>query len=329
MTTSGTIGATVVDLTTYIEHACRRCGKLASSLTSEQQLSARENLYFILSDLANRGINLWCINKQVLPLTTGVTTYPLAIGTVDLLKALYRTISFQTGTVITSGTSVGLDVGAGATFNPFSIQVTFSGAGTNTLVVETSPDGVTWTQTQTLPVTISTVGQVTWFDLTVLPTTRAIRVRETVLGATLIGSINWGFNPQEILMAKLNRDQYYLLPNKAFLGRALQYWYDKQTTPQIWTWPVPNDPTSSVVCWTTSHVQDPGVYNNTVQVPQRWQNGIIWILSMYMANELPGVDDGKIALCTKMGMMALDAAEQGESDGSPIQIDPGIAPYTK
>jgi len=327
--TSGTIGATIVDVATYIEHACRRCGKFASSLTSEQQLSARENLYFILSDLANRGINLWTISKQVLNLVVGQPTYALATGTVDLLKAFYRTTSPQAGTVVTSATTVGLDAGAGVTFSPVSIQVTFSGAGTNTLVVESSPDGSTWTQIQTLPVTVSTVGQVTWFDLLTYPITRAYRVRETVLGATLVSATTWVFGPTAILMAKLNRDQYWMLPNRAFPGRALQYWYDKQTTPQVWLWPVPNDATAAMECWTTSHIQDPGAYTNTVQVPQRWQNGIIWILAMYLANELPEVDPRRVALCTDMGMKALVAAEQGESDGSPIQIDPGIRGYTK
>jgi hypothetical protein len=312
-----------------IEHATRRCGKLASSLTSEQQLSARENLYFILSDLANRGINLWSITKQVLTLVNGQPTYQLAVGTVDLLKAFYRTQSIQTGTQISGTTYQGLDAGAGITFNPTAVQVTFNGAGTNTLVLEQSPDGATWTQVSVIPPFVSTNGQVLWIDLTIYLTNRAFRLRETVLGADLMGNTTWAFNPSAILMAKLNRDQYYLLPNRSFPGRALQYWYDKQVTPQIWAWPVPNDVTAAVECWTTMHIQDPGAYSNTIQLPQRWQNGVIWILAMYMANELPDVDPNKIALCAKMGMMALEAAENGESDGAPIQIDPGIAPYTK
>jgi hypothetical protein len=52
------------------------------------------------------------------------------------------------------------------------------------------------------------------------------------------------------------------------------------------------------------------------------------MLSAYLANELPGVDPSRMALCLQMSDKALEAAEGGESDGSPIEFEPGIAPYT-
>ena len=329
MATSGTVGATVVDQTVLIEHACRRAGKLASSLTSEQQLAARESLFFVLSNLANRGINLWTVTEQILTLVPGQATYTLQVGTVDLLKGFYRTQSDATGTTLSTATSVGLDTGLGNSVTPSSIQVVFSGAGTSNLVVETSQDALSWTQIQTLPATTSIIGQATWFDLTNFSAVRAIRVRETVLGATLVGSIVVAFNPQEILAAKLNRDDFLLLPNKTFAGRSLQYWFDKQITPQIRLWPVPNDVTSSFVAWTTLHVQDPGQFFNTIQIPQRWYDGVIWILAMYLAMELPQIDPQRIQICANMGQTFLKLAEDGEVDGAPIKIDPGIRSYTR
>jgi len=329
LATSGTVGSTVVDVTTTIEHACRRTGKLASSLTSEQLLSARENLYFILADLMNRGINLWTISKQILTITPGVATMPLSIGTVDILKALYRTSTPQSGTVISGTTYYGIDAGAGNTFSPCMVQLTL-GAGTNTLAVQSSPDGSTWTTIQTLPTFVSTAGQQQWFDITNVTANRAFRVIETSLAATLVTSTVWNFGPNDILMAKLNRDEFYLLPNKTFTStRPLQYWYDKQVTPQIWLWPVPSDATGSIVLWYTQHIQDPGAYTNTIQIPIRWQNGIIWMLAAYLANELPDVDPNRMDLCMRMSDMALNAAEAGESDGAPIKFDPGISAYTK
>ena len=41
MAYSGTVGTTVVNVQEIIDHAARRCGKLAEELTSEQQLTAR------------------------------------------------------------------------------------------------------------------------------------------------------------------------------------------------------------------------------------------------------------------------------------------------
>ena len=66
MAYSGTVGQTVITVQTLIDHRARRCGKLAEELTSEQVLSARESLFFWLSNLANRGIQYWAINKVVL-----------------------------------------------------------------------------------------------------------------------------------------------------------------------------------------------------------------------------------------------------------------------
>ena len=53
MAYSGTVGTTVIQVQTLIDHGARRAGKLAEELTSEQVLSARESLFFLLSNLIN------------------------------------------------------------------------------------------------------------------------------------------------------------------------------------------------------------------------------------------------------------------------------------
>src|ERR1035437_10189263 len=113
MTTSGTVGQTIVDTTTFIEHAFRRCGKLATTISSELQLSARENLYFLLSDLANRGLSLWCVQKSVLGVNPNEIQITLPLGTVDVMNALYRTKTDLAGTIISAAGWQGLDLGVG------------------------------------------------------------------------------------------------------------------------------------------------------------------------------------------------------------------------
>ena len=68
MAYSDTYGQTV-NVQTLIDHGARRCGKLAEELTSEQVVSARQSLGFLLSDLINRGVQYWCISKEVIGLT--------------------------------------------------------------------------------------------------------------------------------------------------------------------------------------------------------------------------------------------------------------------
>ena len=101
MATSGTVGATAIDVTTLIEHAFRRCGKLPSTISSELQLGAKESLFFLLTSLVNSGLSLWCINKYVIPLASGVSTYPLLAGTADVLNVQFRTYTVLSGTVTT------------------------------------------------------------------------------------------------------------------------------------------------------------------------------------------------------------------------------------
>ena len=88
MAYSGTIGTTVINVQTLIDHGARRCGKLAEELTSEQLISARESLFFALSDLANIGINYWAINKKVFGLKPDQYVYQLPLGSIDVLNAL-------------------------------------------------------------------------------------------------------------------------------------------------------------------------------------------------------------------------------------------------
>src|ERR1035437_7703159 len=136
MTTSGTVGQTIVDTTTFIEHAFRRCGKLATTISSELQLSARENLYFLLSDLANRGLSLWCVQKSILGVNANQNSYPLPIGVVDVNNALYRTKTDLTGSTISGSGWQGQDRTTATQVSKVSISFTTS--NTVTLVLESS-----------------------------------------------------------------------------------------------------------------------------------------------------------------------------------------------
>ena len=57
MSTSGTVGQTVVTVQNLIDSGARRAGKLAEELTNEQVAAAKQSLYYLLSSLANWGIN--------------------------------------------------------------------------------------------------------------------------------------------------------------------------------------------------------------------------------------------------------------------------------
>jgi len=97
MAYSGTVGETVISVQTLIDHGARRCGKLAEELTSEQVLSARESLFYLLSSLINIGIQYWAIDKTVIGLQANKYIYDLPLGSNDALNVLYRRMNRPSG----------------------------------------------------------------------------------------------------------------------------------------------------------------------------------------------------------------------------------------
>jgi len=92
MAYSDTYGQTV-NVQTLIDHGARRAGKLAEELTSEQLVSARQSLGFLLQNLINIGIQYFAIDKVVLGVSANNYIYSLPAGANDALNVLYRTMS--------------------------------------------------------------------------------------------------------------------------------------------------------------------------------------------------------------------------------------------
>lgn len=86
MSTSGVVGGTRISVTRIIEKALRRCGLSPTSNTAETMETAREDLFMLLMSLSNRGLNLWCIDRQDIQLQAGQATYTLPTGTLAVLN---------------------------------------------------------------------------------------------------------------------------------------------------------------------------------------------------------------------------------------------------
>ena len=328
MTTSGTVGKTTLDATSFIEHAVRRCGVLVSSVTSEQMQSAIENLYLILSNFTTKGMQLWVTTKTVYPLALGAAYQTLNVGTTDVLNVLIRTVVTDTNVVIGTGL-VTYTPTAGATLvNSVTLGVP---AGTYNLVLEASPDGITWTQTGSLAL-VGYLGGLLSFDSDILLTQPYWRVRETLAGTVVFTYAAFLNSANEIPSAPLSRDDYANLPNKAFgSAQSLQYWYDRQAiNPRLWLWPVPNDATHQLVVWAQRQVQDVTSFTNTIEIPQRWQDAVIFELSTRVVMELPKemVSPDRYPQLMERAATTLADAMDAETDGSPVRINPGIRGYT-
>lgn len=328
MATSGTVSQTVFNTRKVVDHAFRRCRLPPEGVGSEQLQVALELLYLILSGLANRGLQLWCIERYLMPLYTAQGLIEMPEGIVDILNTNLRTLQQVSGT--TTQTSTAVTTQFSTQTQVTNIGVLWSGASTS-VVFETSPDGSTWTQVGSESNPNASANTYTWYDIEGSLATLYFRVRSTSgnLNAT---SVFLGNTPTEIPMARLNRDDYVNLPNKQFQGRPLQFWVNRQlNNPILYLWPVPSDQftTAQVVVWVKRYIMDVGTLTQEIEVPQRWYDAIVYVLASRLAEEIPTVDPQMIAILDQKAQRALLEAENEERDDSPIYLTPNIAVYTR
>ena len=352
MAYSGTVGQTVVNVQTLIDHAVRRCGKLAEEITSEQQITARESLFFLLSALANKGINYWAISKKVFGLKADQYIYKLPVGGIDVLNVLYRTMNRPTGSYSSSsGTAANafdsdidticqqtaingnISVNYG-TNNPIyagSIGILPGTSGSFDILLEYSVDGTTWVTLEDTGVTTWVNNEWLWYDIDPGQSVQYYRMRETGGNTLAVREFYIGNNSREIQMARLNRDDYTNLPNKNFTAnQPYQFWFDR-TIPQatIYLWPTPSDPFIQMTVWYSRQLMDVGALTDELEVPQRWYEATIMMLAHRLSLELPAVPDSRIMYLEKMATQFLYEAEEEERDKSPIYFAPNISVYTR
>ena len=355
MAYSGTVGTTVINVQTLIDHGARRCGKLAEELTSEQVLSARESLFFFLANLTNRGILYWTITKLVLGLNADQYIYSLPKGSIEVLNALYRTLDRPTGTYASSagGTAANAFDSDTATYCQQTsangnISVTYgsteyigsigfmpyvAGGGSATwyYVLESSADNVTWNTLYTGSAVAVTDKQWVWQDVD--PGSNVLYYRMRATGGTTLAlrELYFGNNSREIQMSRLNRDDYTNLPNKNFTAnQPYQFWFDRTIPePTFYLWPVPQTEYVQATIWYSRQPMDVGALTGELEVPQRWYEAVLFNLAHRMALEMPNVAMDRITYLEKMAAQFLTEAENEERDKSPVYFAPNISPYTR
>jgi len=325
---SGTVSQTTFNTRKVIDHAFRRCRLPPQGISSEMIATANESLYLILSNLANRGIQLWCIEKDILPLYEAVSQIPLPVGTVDILNANFRTLTELQGTETSNSTTVLIDFGEDTQVT--NIGVLFDGVSTG-YVVQTSINGTVWTTVATVADPGFIAGQWNWTDLQGTLAEQYCRVVATS-GTLNQEDVFFGNTPTEIPVARINRDDYSNLPNKTSQGRPLQYWLDRQREyPIMNVWQVPNGDFTfaQIVCYVKRYIMDVGTMTQEIEVPQRWYDAIVYCLAAKLAEELPSVDPQMLPILDQKMLRALKEAEDEERDNSPIYFTPNIALYTR
>lgn len=352
MTTSSQTNSAQYDVVSLIEMMSRRCGRLAGTMSAEEVVDAKNELQMMLNAMVQEGTCLWTVDKQIYGLNLNQNILQFSADTVDLQNVLYRFNNLPSGGIpassaggtaenafdqllTTACTQTAPDGYISYNFTTATVVVTvgmlMNATATLNPVYEYSLDGITWVQS--VPAasasSIFTQGQWYWQDVTSPQTAQYYRVRETSGGILDVIELVFGTAANEILLSRLNKDDYQNLPFKNQTGRPLQFWFDRQIIPQAWMWPASAYSFNSVVVWRRRVLQDVGVFTNTIEFPARWLDTIIYSGAARIIYIMAGADLSRAPMLEAKAQQARQLAWTEERDDSPLYYSPMIGGYTQ
>lgn len=325
MAYSGNISGTTFNALKVVDHAFRRCRLPAQAITAEMQSYALDSLYLMLSELANIKTPSWCIEELILPMYENQQLVTLPVGTVEVLNLNYRTLQLLDGTTVATSTSYTYSFSSTTVVDTVGIK--WSGTAVP-VTFQVSTNGTTWTTVGTSSA-VAVAGDITWTDISgALP---YLYFRITASSPLLYSAITIGNLPQEIPLGQLNRDSYVNQSNKVFPGRPSNYYFQRDLPePVVYLWPAPFSAAeqAQLVLWRHRQIMDTENLQQEVEVPQRWLEAIVNGLAAKVAAETAAVDAALLPILEQRAAVSVQRAWDGDNDGSPIQINPGIRAYT-
>lgn len=327
MSTSGTVATTTIDTAKLIEHAVRRCKIPTAQQTPELIASAKESLFMLLLSLASRGINLWCVEKQLIGLKYGQAVYATDPGTIDVLNVVYSQPTRATGTDTTTANSITTELSEATSVVRIGLKFG-TVAASGTLSLSSSTDGVTFTTLLTSTKTVWTTGKWYWFDV---PVVSAATHYKAALGAAMVTTEFYlASSVYDLPISQWNRDTWTSINNKNQTGHpSTSYYLEKLRTPQLTLWPVPDSDYNHLSLTCHRQVQDIGTLAQEIEIPGRWYEGIVWQLALRVCFEAPDVDPARQQAIAQMAQQYLLEAETDETDGAPVYFSPNIGVYTR
>jgi len=205
--------------------------------------------------------------------------------------------------------------------------------GSWNIAIQTLERRYRWKNAYVNPALAVVAGQWFWVDIQGIPQAGVLYVRLQALGSTILNVTEFvqQIMPQEIPLAKINRDDYANLPNKWFPGRPVQFWYDKQIDqPLITLWPAPQPQFTfnQIVLYIQQYIQDVGTMTQSLAIPQRWFLAVVCELAKHLNAEIPEAKGDPVLLTTEADLQT-QLAWASETDSSPTTLRPNIRSYTR
>ena len=133
-------------------------------------------------------------------------------------------------------------------------------------------------------------------------------VRETIGGTT-----------SDTVLQRVSIADYNQLPDKSSSGKPSQYMLDKQYTPVMYVWQVPDSNAYSLVYWSINQIEDINASNQDADVPYRWSDcicaGLASKLAMKFAPE-------RYQLLDQVYERSFELAAATDNDGVTLRLRP-------
>lgn len=119
--------------------------------------------------------------------------------------------------------------------------------------------------------------------------------------------------------------EYASISNKATEGAPTAYWLDKQITPVLYLWPVPDSANYTIKLRCLSRFQDTLLANGVdVEIPYRFWDAFTWGLAFRLAAIYK---PEKAEALGRIAEQQLEKAKDQDTDHVPVRIIPNMAGY--
>ena len=121
---------------------------------------------------------------------------------------------------------------------------------------------------------------------------------------------------------RMSRGDYLTIPNKTTEGRPTQYFYNRQVSPELTLWPVPDNSTDTLIYYYVQRIDDVDTLVNTTDAPFRFLPcmvaGLAYYISMKKAPD-------RVQLLKTVYEEEFQRAAAEDEDRVPLKLQPSIA----
>tara|TARA_Y100001938_G_C8091462_1_gene435331 strand:- start:2276 stop:2944 length:669 start_codon:yes stop_codon:yes gene_type:complete len=120
---------------------------------------------------------------------------------------------------------------------------------------------------------------------------------------------------------RISRGEYLSIPNKTTQGRPSQYYYNRQTIPEINLWATPDSSSDTLVYYYIQRIEDADALVNTTDAPFRFLPCIVAGLAYYLAMKKA---PDRIQLLKAVYEEEFQRAADEDEDRVPLKLQPSF-----